>query len=82
MAESKDEMILRLRIETDKANAALAKTEVEIKKTVQSFKGLTKGSLEYQAAQAKLAGLQTKYAQQSTVVNKKMENSLVVLIKS
>ena len=43
MAESKDEMILRLRIETDKANAALAKTEVEIKKTVQSFKGLTKG---------------------------------------
>jgi len=81
MAESKDEMILRLRIETDKANAALAKTEVEIKKTVQSFKGLTKGSLEYQAAQAKLAGLQTKYAQQSTVVNKKMENSLVNLNK-
>ena len=81
MAESKDEMILRLRIETDKANAALAKTEVEIKKTVQSFKGLTKGSLEYQAAQAKLAGLQTKYAQQSTVVNKKMENSLVSLNK-
>jgi len=81
MAESKDEMILRLRIETDKANAALAKTEVEIKKTVQSFKKLTKGSLEYQAAQAKLAGLQTKYAQQSTVVNKKMENSLVNLNK-
>ena len=81
MAESKDEMILRLRIETDKANAALAKTEVEIKKTVQSFKGLTKGSLEYQAAQAKLAGLQTKYAQQSTVVNKKMEKSLVSLNK-
>ena len=81
MADSKDEMILRLRIETDKANAALARTEVEIKKTIQSFKGLTKGSLEYQAAQAKLAGLQSKYAQQSTVVNKKMEKSLVGLNK-
>ena len=81
MADSKDEMILRLRIETDKANAALARTEVEIKKTIQSFKGLTKGSLEYQAAQAKLAGLQAKYAQQSTVVNKKMEKSLVSLNK-
>ena len=81
MAESKDEMILRLRIETDKANAALAKTEVEIKKTVQSFKKLTKGSLDYQAAQAKHLSLRTKYAQQSAVVNKKMENSLVSLNK-
>ena len=60
MADSKDEMILRLRIETDKANAALARTEVEIKKTIQSFKGLTKGRLEYKDAQAKLAGLQAK----------------------
>ena len=50
MAENKNDILIKLKIETDKANAALKKTEVQIKKTIQSFKGLTKGSLDYQAA--------------------------------
>ncbi len=53
MADNKNDILLKLKIQTDKANAALKKTEVQIKKTIQSFKGLTKGSLQYQEAQAK-----------------------------
>ena len=40
MADSNEEILLKLKIQTDKANAALKKTEVEIKKTIQSFRGL------------------------------------------
>jgi hypothetical protein len=69
MANNNEEILLKLKIQTDKANAALKKTEVEIKKTIQSFRGLTKGSLDYQAAQAKLANQQATLAQQSAKYN-------------
>ena len=73
MADNKNDILLKLKIETDKANAALKKTEVQIKKTIQSFKGLTKGSLEYQEAQAKLASQQATYAQQSEKYNNSLK---------
>jgi VIT1/CCC1 family predicted Fe2+/Mn2+ transporter len=76
MASSNEEMILKLKIESEAANAALRKTEVEIKKTIQSFRKLKKGSLDYQAAQAKLASLQAKQSKQSIIVNKKAKQSL------
>jgi len=69
MADNKNDILLKLKIQTDKANAALKKTEVQIKKTIQSFKGLTKGSLQYQEAQARLASQQATYAQQSEKYN-------------
>jgi len=69
MADSNEEILLKLKIQTDKANAALKKTEVEIKKTIQSFRGLEKGSLDYQAAQAKLAKQQATLAQQTVKYN-------------
>jgi len=73
MAGNNEEILLNLKIQTDKANAALKKTDVAIKKTIQSFKELTKGSIEYQNAQAKLAGLQAKYAEQSLKYNRALE---------
>jgi hypothetical protein len=73
MADNKNDILLKLKIQTDKANAALKKTEVQIKKTIQSFKGLTKGSLEYQEAQAKLASQQATYAQQSEKYNNSLK---------
>ena len=73
MAENKNDILIKLKIETDKANAALKKTEVQIKKTIQSFKGLTKGSLDYQAAQARLASQQATYAQQSGKYNNSLK---------
>ena len=73
MADNNEEILLRLKIQTDKANAELKKTDVAIKKTIQSFKKLKKGSIEYQDAQAKLAGLQANYAQQSLKYNKALE---------
>ena len=69
MADSNEEILLKLKIQTDKANAALKKTEVEIKKTIQSFRSLEKGSLDYQAAQAKLANQQATLAQQTVKYN-------------
>ncbi len=68
MADNK-QILLNLQIQTDKANAALKRTEVEIKKTIQSFRSLTKGSLDYQAAQAKLANQQATLAQQTIKYN-------------
>lgn len=73
MAVNNEEILLRLQIQTDKANAALKKTDVEIKKTIQSFRELTKGSIEYQSAQAKLAGLQANYAEQSLKYNNALQ---------
>ena len=73
MADNNEEILLKLKIQTDKANAALKKTDAAIKKTVQSFKKLEKGSIEYQEAQAKLAGLQANYAEQSLKYNKALE---------
>jgi myosin heavy subunit len=69
MANSNEEILLKLKIQTDKANAALKKTEVEIKRTIQSFRGLEKGSIDYQAAQAKLANQQATLAQQTIKYN-------------
>jgi len=45
MADNNEEILLKLKIQTDKANAALKKTDAAIKKTVQSFKKLEKGSI-------------------------------------
>jgi len=73
MADNNEEILLKLKIQTDKANAALKKTDAAIKKTVQSFKKLEKGSIEHQEAQAKLAGLQANYAEQSLKYNKALE---------
>ena len=73
MADNNEEILLKLKIQTDKANAALKKTDAAIKKTVQSFKKLEKGSIEYQQTQAKLAGLQANYAEQSLKYNKALE---------
>jgi hypothetical protein len=73
MADNKEEILLKLKIQTDKANNALKKTDVAIKKTIQSFRKLKKGSIEYQNAQVKLASLQTDYVQQTLKYNKALK---------
>lgn len=73
MADNNEEILLKLKIQTDKSNAALKKTDVAIKKTIQSFKQLKKGSIEYQEAQAKLIGLQANYAKQTLDYNKALQ---------
>ena len=73
MADNKEEILLNLKIQTDKANNALKKTDVAIKKTIQSFRNLKKGSIEYQNSQVRLATLQTNYLQQSLKYNKALE---------
>jgi hypothetical protein len=73
MADNNQEILLNLKIQTDKSNAALKKTDVAIKKTIQSFKKLKKGSIEYQEAQAKLIGLQANYAKQTLNYNKALQ---------
>jgi hypothetical protein len=73
MADNKEEILLNLKIQTDKANNALKKTDVAIKKTIQSFRKLKKGSIEYQDAQAKLASLQVNYTQQTLKYNKALQ---------
>ena len=73
MADNNEEILLKLKIQTDKANNALKKTDVAIKKTIQSFRNLKKGSIEYQNSQVRLATLQTNYLQQSLKYNKALE---------
>ena len=74
MADNNEEILINLKIETDLAKAALNKTEVEIKKTIQSFRGLEKGSLDYQAAQAKLANQQAILAKNTIKYNNALKN--------
>jgi hypothetical protein len=76
MADSKEQILLELKIKTDLASAALEKTNVAIKKTIQSFKKLKEGSLDYQQAQAKLASLQANYAKQSLNYAKALQNQI------